>query len=624
MKKIIWLSLSFLILVALLLGSCSTSSITSTETTKTPTTAPTTTTIKTTAPITAPPTTTTNITKSTVGNWWDSLGTPQYGGEMVLRTNNNLANWDSYNSDGLNTITSAYMETLHGDDWTLNPAVFSYHISFRPSDYVVGLLAADWEFTDPNTYVVHLRQGIHWQNIPPANGREFVASDVVYHYDRLYGLGDGFTKVDPFHASDNEVGHLTSVVATDKYTVAFNWNTTDAEFIMETLQIVQGVVGHIECPDAVQQWGNLNDWHHAIGTGPFILQDFVDSSSALLVKNPNYWGYDERYPKNQLPYIDTLRILVIPDDATALAGLRTGKIDAVCNTSIQEAQAMQKTNPEVLQAAVPLSDTYTIDPRNDVKPFNDIRVREAMQMAIDLPTIAKTYYGGTTSPYPSSLISSYVKGWGFTYDQWPQDLKDQYAYNPSGAKQLLAQAGYPNGFKTDLVADNSGDMDLLQVVQSYFSAVGINMEIRPMDAASWQSYVRTGHKQDQLAFCSAGSLGFTFEPLRSINRFSTNYTVNWCLVNDPTFNSFLPKALAVTTVSDAKQVVSAADEYTAQQHYVISLLQPNLYNLYQPWLKGYNGQYQSLSGSSTSGPNLIGFYISRFWIDQKLKNSMGH
>ena len=74
----------------------------------------------------------------------------------------------------------------------------------------------------------------------------------------------------------------------------------------------------------------------------------------LLVKNPNYWGYDERYPKNQLPYIDTLKILIIPDDATALAGLRTGKIDAMCNTSIQDAQAMQKTNPEILQVAVPL------------------------------------------------------------------------------------------------------------------------------------------------------------------------------------------------------------------------------------------------------------------------------
>jgi len=121
-----------------------------------------------------------------------------------------------------------------------------------------------------------------------------------------------------------------------------------------------------------------------------------------------------------------------------------------------------------------------VDPRNDVVPFSDIRVREAMQMAIDLPTIANTYYSGTAQPYPCSITSNYMVGWGFPYDQWPQDLKDQYAYNPTAAKKLLADAGYPNGFKTDIVANSQSDMDLLQVVKSYFSQVGIDMDIRPM------------------------------------------------------------------------------------------------------------------------------------------------
>jgi len=65
------------------------------------------------------------------------------------------------------------------------------------------------------------------------------------------------------------------------------------------------------------------------------------------------------------------------------------------------------------------------------------------QQALDLPTIAKTYYGGTADPYPVSLTSKYLTGYGFPYDQWPQDLKDQYAYNPTAAKKLLADAGFP-------------------------------------------------------------------------------------------------------------------------------------------------------------------------------------
>ena len=68
---------------------------------------------------------------------------------------------------------------------------------FCPTDYAKGELAESWEFTDPSTFVVHLRQGIHWQNIPPANGREFTADDVVFHFDRMFGLGDGFTTAAP-------------------------------------------------------------------------------------------------------------------------------------------------------------------------------------------------------------------------------------------------------------------------------------------------------------------------------------------------------------------------------------------------------------------------------------------
>ena len=71
--------------------------------------------------------------------------------------------------------------------------------------------------------------------------------------------------------------------------------------------------------EAVNQWGDLNDWHHAIGTGPFILTDYVLGGSATLVKNPNYYGVDERHPQNSIPYIDKLTILIMPDASTGLA-----------------------------------------------------------------------------------------------------------------------------------------------------------------------------------------------------------------------------------------------------------------------------------------------------------------
>jgi peptide/nickel transport system substrate-binding protein len=191
------------------------------------------------------------------------------------------------------------MERLVSDDWTLDPAVWDYKMAWHPSQHMKGQLAERWEFTDPCTHVVHLRKGIHWQDIPPANGREFIADDVVFHFNRLYGLGGGFTKPSPFRV-EISFQDLISVTATNKYTVVFKFKTPNPEFIMGTLYgVYQGRC--MENPEAVRKWGNLSDWHHAIGTGPFILKDFVSGSSATLIKNPNYWGHDERYPRTNSP-----------------------------------------------------------------------------------------------------------------------------------------------------------------------------------------------------------------------------------------------------------------------------------------------------------------------------------
>ena len=619
-RGVIWIALTLLLVVSLVFTSCN-SSTTITKITTQPTTQPTmiaSTTSKTTS-VTAQPSSTTS-TASTGANWWDSLGKPQYGGTMTFRLNANIASFDPYNAETLINVEEMWFERLFSDDWTKNPTIWNYQILFRPTEDAIGQLAGSWEFTDLGNLVVHLRQGIHWQNIAPVNGREFTSDDVVFHFNRIFGLGGGFTKPAPYYANVTRWAPLKSVTANDKYTVTFNWGGLNPEIILETLRGPSTAVDE-EAPEVVQAYGSTNDWRRAVGTGPYILTDFVSGSSATLVKNPNYWGYDERYPKNQLPYLDKVNILVIPDDATALAGLRTGKIDLINQISVQQASQIQKTNPEITQLPIIISHTTTVDPRMDVTPFKDIKVREAMQMAIDLPTIAKNYYGGTVSPDPSTLTSNYMTGWGFPYSQWSQDLKNQYAYNPTAAKQLLAAAGYPNGFKTDIVAVSSGDLDLLQIVKSYFSAVGIDMDIRTMDTASWTAFVQVGHKHDQLAIDGYnGQLGQTYEPPTQLSRFQTGYSVNWCMVSDPVFDAFYPAALSAPTADALKKVVADANLYIAQQHWSISLLQPLVVNLFEPWLKGFNGQF----GQTTGDFEFQGFYIARFWIDSSLKKSLGY
>ena len=118
-------------------------------------------------------------------------------------------------------------------------------------------------------------------------------------------------------------------------------------------------------------------------------------------------------------------------------------------------------------------------------------------MSIDLPTIAKTYYGGTVSP---TIYGAYaMPGYYTPFDKWPQDVKDGFTYNQAGAKKLLADAGYPSGFKFTLTASSIYDLDYYQVIKSYFAGVGIDMDIQVLDNTAFTAYTQ-GDKHVAMAY----------------------------------------------------------------------------------------------------------------------------
>jgi len=574
-------------------------------------TAKTTTTTVTTATSTTPTSTT------STGNWWNSLGTPQYGGTITLSLPSDLTGFDPIQGEFVNQVWTGWMEQLYSPKWTEDPSVQNYQIGFWDDSFAAGGLLQSWEFTDPSTIVMHVLHGITWQNIPPANGAAFTANDIVYHFDRMCGLGDGFTSIPAAWSSSVVWTYVKSVTATDDYTVVMNWSVSNPEYILENLE-APGASTSIESPAAVKQWGDVTDWHHAIGTGPFMLQDYISGTSVTLVKNPNYWGTDERYPQNKLPYVDSLVFLILPDHSTQLAALRSGKIDVLDNVSNADVQSMQTTNPAISAVLVPgAAAANSIDPRDDKAPFNNVQVREALQKSINLPELAKNYYNGIVSSDPSTLTSNYLTGWGFPYSQWPQDLKDQYTWDVTAAKQLLTAAGFPNGFNTDIVVSNDADLSLVQAVKSYFATINVNMSIQTMDPPAFINYVNVNHSEDALAMRANGSLGLNYSPFIQFVRYQPANTADYMRIDDATFNAALPNAMAATTVAGVKQIVQNLNEYVAQQHFVISLLVPPTYSFCQPWLKGFDAQYGASWGYS--GPQLLYFYDARFWIDSSLK-----
>jgi peptide/nickel transport system substrate-binding protein len=278
----------------------------------------------------------------------------------------------------------------------------------------------------------------------------------------------------------------------------------------------------------------------------------------------------------------------------------------------QQSVGLTKTNSEILQTTVPTA-ADSLDMRNDKAPFTDIRVRKALQMAIDMPTIAKTYFAGTVDGIPRGLVGSLMYGYYAPFDQWPVDVKAGYTYNPTGAKKLLAEAGYPNGFKTNLVTSNDKDLDLFQIVKSYFADIGVDMEIRVMDKAALANFV-TMKSQDQMVCHGTYSVVATNYPpnINLSKRLSTHYA-NQSFNNDSTYDQMYYKFLASLDVNERKSLSIEMNNYAIAHYWSVNLLQKVTYTAYQPWLKGYSGE-----GS------LTGVLRSRLWVDKPLKKTMGH
>jgi peptide/nickel transport system substrate-binding protein len=593
-SKSFWLILSCLMALSLLLVSCGTKP---TQTT-TPTTAITTT--QKTTPSTNP--VTTSVTTKPTTN----QRTPTYGGTFSYRVNADPVNFDPYfYYTGVSTIVQKLtMEVLAKPDMKLDRNIYDFKVSYTPMKYISGALAESWELPDLSTYIFHIRKGVHWQNLPPANGRELTADDIAFSWNRLCGLGYGFTK--PGNSALGNYAMIQSITATDKSTVVFKTKQPSLDQIRIILD--DNGMPSIVNKDAVEKWGDIQDWKHVVGAGPYILKDYVSGSSINFVKNPDYWDYDDFIPQNRLPYIDMINILIIPDNATALAALRSGKIEIVEDLAFTQATSLAKTNPELKQVTRPAS-SDAITYRLDQKPFTDIRVRKAMQMSVDLQTIAKTYYGGFVDGTPYGIVTPSLKGFYAPYSTWPEDVKAGYAYNPDGAKKLLADAGYPSGFNCTLTASTNADLDLFQILKSYLDDIGVDMTISTMDFTSFAAFTQAGKHQ----MCT-GNGTYAYPPMNCLNqRYYSHATGKTLGINDPTYNALWEKAKGSTDDNEFIKIVQQADMYAISQQWVLNVLPKVTFSVYQPWLGGFSGETIGFRA---------GVVMSRFWIDEKLKAQM--
>ena len=156
-------------------------------------------------------------------------------------------------------------------------------------------------------------------------GRELTAHDIEYNFHRILGMGD-FAEAGPTlfgGAGPLKNLRLESVTATDDATVVMKLTEPRLDFLRVVLM---SEVASIMPPEVIEQHGDVQDWRNLVGTGPFMLTDYVEDSHITWAKNPDYWGYDEKYPENRLPYVDELRAMIIPEQGSVQAALRSASL----------------------------------------------------------------------------------------------------------------------------------------------------------------------------------------------------------------------------------------------------------------------------------------------------------
>ncbi|MFC1864877.1 ABC transporter substrate-binding protein [Chloroflexota bacterium] len=540
-----------------------------------------------------------------------ALTVPKYGGELTICLPRDVMGFDDcyqvpWRTDALHFT---HDQLLIGD-WTKGPGGTG-EAGFGQNDlilkFMTGNLAESWEVPDPDTVIFHIRQGIKWQDKPPVNGREFVAEDMASSFRRAFELETAYMNI-------NFKPWFESATAPDKYTLVIKGHDSEKYRTLEIFANLSQTVRPV-APEVIEQYGDQKDWRNVVGTGPFIMKNYVEGGSLSFDRNPNYHMNDPLHPENQLPYPDRFTVLVIKDASTRLAALRTGKIDLVdpgLYIGWEDAASLMKTNPELHSYRVIRAGIISFDGRIDRKPFDDIRVRRALQMAINNQEMVDTYYGGNAEilTWPVAPIPEFSDAY-VPLEELPQSTRELFEYHPDKAKELLAEAGYPDGFKTSVVCRQLHS-ELMEIYKAYWEKVGVDLEIQIKDDGVHRS-VAAGKTYEQMVTADKAS-GMPFKFLTQ----KPGGGINYSLVDDPYINERTAQIWAFENRNNFELQNRLARENVLRildQAYTIQHPGEYLYAFWQPWVGGYNGEY----GTSYHSQMMYVFFT---WIDENVKAKM--
>ena len=469
---------------------------------------------------------------------------------------------------------------IHSDVASLNPGVnrdansdmvlahvveglvaFGDDLSIKP------MLVTGWTANaDSTVYDFSLRQGVAFHD-----GKTLTADDVVWNFKRYLDPATAFQCIGRY---DGSVGpKVENVEAVDATTVRFTFKAPAPNFLI-TLATIQ-CTPWILSPSSVKADGGFDK---PVGTGPFAFDRSEAGRYLDIVKFDKYAalpGAPDGYAGNKTPLIDRIRFMTVPDDSTRSNGLQAGEIDVIEEVEATVADTLRGNGITVHTQPTPAWMTLQI--QTQAKALSDVRIRQAIAHAIDLPQLTEALGADFYKPNPSVLADG-----TYYYDNsaaaWP-------SYDIEKAKALLAEAGYDGKPISILVANRQNRVQVATIIQSMLAVAGINSQLDVRDWATQLDQYRAG-KYELAVFAYSARL----DPLLSFQSFigdkAKEPTRMW---DDPKAAELLGRVAGLREPAERKAVFGELNREMAAQVPLLGLFNIASVTALAPSVKGYAG-----------------------------------
>lgn len=431
-------------------------------------------------------------------------------------------------------------------------------------------LAQRWETPDGQTFTFQLQPGVKFADLPPVNGRAMSADDVKWSFEYLSRTGP--FKSLPGGSKTSDFAGLDSVETPNPTTAVAHFSAPYVPFLENLVDITIPMLAH-EIYDQDQNFKT-----HAVGTGPWQLDSAGTQQGARWVFKKN-----QTYYRQGLPYIDEVNWLVIPDDATQYAAFQTKQIDMVGvdrdTVTVDVAQQLTKDNPAALKYEYPLGSPGYLYLNVSKSPLDDVRVRKALALCINRDELIKVFGAGkgewAAAGAPAGLFTD-------------QELKQILKYDPAQAKQLLADAGHPQGVDIEITnpgAERGGQQEVsrIELLVAQAKRGNINLIYHPLNTAT------DGKRR------AAGDFQTDYIPKPTTNvdsylvgTFYSKSSGNYGRINDPKLDQLLLAQRRETDPAKRTQIIRQIATYITDQAYGIAFFYGRGYQFWQPYVKNYN------------------------------------